>query len=355
MSLQWYVPFTKIFFVNISNFYAVRKIANIKTKEKLINDILMIGLCLIMGFLYTIIRMKGSALIAYPIYYSMFSIIYSMSSNSMQKGIVISLLANAVTIVSMLLASILNFVVMKIFNLNLNEYNIIEYITIGSIQLLFTYLFFKIKRFKDGFTFLDSNKFFMIIGIIISIILIIFTILIGRNMEDSTINNICTLIIILGGVAMFDWIKKSITKYYKEKMKERTVEIQQEQIKQQDEEIKNLQTELADVLQINHKYSHRISAMEKAVTKLGTKLQANEEFADEYGDILSSIKKLSKEYKEEVASVIKETKLPKTNIFSIDNLLEYMKQESEKDKIDFKLNLDFDINEILETKIPQTS
>ena len=31
-----------------------------------------------------------------------------------------------------------------------------------------------------------------------------------------------------------------------------------------------------------------------------------------------------------------------------------MKQESEKDKIDFKLNLDFDINEILETKIPQS-
>ena len=64
--------------------------------------------------------------------------------------------------------------------------------------------------------------------------------------------------------------------------------------------------------------------------------------------------KTVKEYKEEVASVIKETKLPKTNIFSIDNLLEYMKQESEKDKIDFKLNLDFDINEILETKIPQS-
>lgn len=153
---------------------------------------------------------------------------------------------------------------------------------------------------------------------------------------------------------MIYWIKKSITKYYKEKMKERTVEIQQEQIKQQDEKIKDLQTELADVLQINHKYSHRISAMEKAVTKLGTKLQANEEFAEECGDILSSIKKISKEYKEEVASVIKETKLPKTNIFSIDNLLEYMKQESEKDKIDFELNLDFDISEILETKIPQS-
>ena len=43
MSLQWYVPFTKIFFVNISNFYAVRKIANIKTKEKYFNDWTMLN------------------------------------------------------------------------------------------------------------------------------------------------------------------------------------------------------------------------------------------------------------------------------------------------------------------------
>lgn len=31
-----------------------------------------------------------------------------------------------------------------------------------------------------------------------------------------------------------------------------------------------------------------------------------------------------------------------------------MKQESEKDKIDFELNLDFDVSESLETKIPQS-
>lgn len=190
------------------------------------------------------------------------------------------------------------------------------------------------------------------IGILVSSIIIAISLVLSTY--SRTTSKILIAILILGGILMIYWIKKSITKYYKEKMKERTVEIQQEQIKQQDERIKDLQTELADVLQINHKYSHRISAMEKTVTKLGTKLQANEEFAEEYGDILSSIKKLSKEYKEEVASVIKETKLPKTNIFSIDNLLEYMKQESEKDKIDFKLNLDFDINEILETKIPQS-
>lgn len=355
MSLPWYISFIKMIFICISNYYAIDKIMNTKVKEKILEKLI---LCIFWGLIYSIMRKETGVLLAYLIYYLAFSIIYSIFFNiSMMRGIVISSIANTITIICIFLASILNFLLMKILQMDLNKYNILEYIIIGVIQTELTVLFFRIKRFKNGLQFLhnrDYNAKINIIGIAISSMTIISFTVYGfcNNYSLKTFLLIC---LFFGGILMIYWIKKSITKYYKEKMKERTVEIQQEQIKQQDEKIKNLQTELADVLQINHKYSHRISAMEKVVTKLGTKLQANEEFAEEYGDILSSIKKLSKEYKEEVASVIKETKLPKTNIFSIDNLLEYMKQESEKDKIDFKLNLDFDINEILETKIPQNS
>lgn len=354
MSLPWYIPLIKIFFVNISNSYTVSKITNAKLRKKTVN-ILILLLCLLVGLIYALIRIKTNILVAGSIYYFTFTIIYLIFSNtSIAKAVMVSLISNAMTIICMLLSTIINFALLKIFKLNLDEYNIIEYIVIGIMQNLLIYFFFRIKRFKDGFTFLkNNNNDFAKEGSILGAIFIILAILTGRETEDIVLFTICNLAIILGGILMIYWIKKSITKYYKEKMKERTVEIQQEQIKQQDEKIKDLQTELADVLQINHKYSHRISAMEKAVIKLGTKLQTNEEFAEEYGDILSSIKKLSKEYKEEVASVIKETKLPKTNIFSTDNLLEYMKQEAEKDKISFELKIDFDINEILETKIPQ--
>lgn len=326
MSLPWYIPLIKIFFVNVSNSYTVSKITNAKPRKKTVN-ILILLLCLLVGFIYALIRIKTNILVAGSIYYFTFIIIYLIFSNtSIVKAVMVSLISNAMTIICMLLSTIINFALLKIFKLNLDEYNIIEYIVIGIMQNLLIYFFFRIKRFKNGFTFLkNNNNDFAKEGSILGTIFIILAILTGRETEDIVLFTICNLAIILGGILMIYWIKKSITKYYKEKMKERTVEIQQEQIKQQDEKIKNLQTELADVLQINHKYSHRISAMEKAVTKLGTKLQANEEFAEEYGDILSSIKKLSKEYKEEVASVIKETKLPKTNIFSIDNLLEYMK------------------------------
>lgn len=350
MSLPWYIPLTKIFFMSISNYYTVTKITNKKIESKL----LLLVLCLFAGIIYTLIRSQTTIILAYPIYYIMFSIIYSIfSSTKIQRGMFLSAITNAMSIIAMIFASIVNYLFMKINKLNLTKQNVIEYIIIGIIQFMLIYLFFRIKRFKYGFTFINNeitNNRLKIIGLVISIIILI-TYTIYFVYSNVKIGTIFFILFIIGAFLMIYWIKKSITKYYKEKMKERTVEIQQEQIKEKDETIKNLESELANLLEINHKYNHRLSAMEKAVTKLGYRLQANEEFAEEYADILDSLNELSKEYKEEVASISKESKLPKTNIFSIDNLLEYMKLEAEKSKIGFELKVNFDINEIIENKI----
>ncbi len=346
----------KMFFINICSNYTMIKINNYRNIT-LLQKCLLLMMDILFAVVYLILRQRLEILIAFIFCYFLYSLAISLTVNTnILHGLVSNIISVSFSLIAMFVSTIINFIIYKLMFFDITIETIIEYVTIGIIQFLLIYLFFKIERFKYGFSFLQGKETMnkentSKIGILVSSIIIAISLVLSTY--SRTTSKILIAILILGGILMIYWIKKSITKYYKEKMKERTVEIQQEQIKQQDERIKDLQTELADVLQINHKYSHRISAMEKAVTKLGTKLQANEEFAEEYGDILSSIKKLSKEYKEEVASVIKETKLPKTNIFSIDNLLEYMKQKSEKDKIDFKLNLDFDINEILETKIPQ--
>lgn len=347
----------KMFFINICSNYTMIKINNYRNIT-LLQKCLLLMMDILFAVVYLILRQRLEILIAFIFCYFLYSLAISLTVNTnILHGLVSNIISVSFSLIAMFVSTIINFIIYKLMFFDITIETIIEYVTIGIIQFLLIYLFFKIERFKYGFSFLQGKETMnkentSKIGILVSSIIIAISLVLSTY--SRTTSKILIAILILGGILMIYWIKKSITKYYKEKMKERTVEIQQEQIKQQDEKIKNLQTELADVLQINLKYSHRISAMEKAVTKLGTKLQANEKFAEEYGDILSSIKKLSKEYKEEVASVIKETKLPKTNIFSIDNLLEYMKQESEKDKIDFKLNLDFDINEILETKIPQS-
>ncbi len=347
----------KMFFINICSNYTMIKINNYRNIT-LLQKCLLLMMDILFAVVYLILRQRLEILIAFIFCYFLYSLAISLTVNTnILHGLVSDIISVSFSLIAMFVSTIINFIIYKLMLFDITIETIIEYVTIGIIQFLLIYLFFKIKRFKYGFSFLQEKETMnkentSKIGILVSSIIIAISLVLSTY--SRTTSKILIAILIIGGILMIYWIKKSITKYYKEKMKERTVEIQQEQIKQQDEKIKDLQTELADVLQINHKYSHRISAMEKAVTKLGTKLQANEEFAEECGDILSSIKKLSKEYKEEVASVIKETKLPKTNIFSIDNLLEYMKQESEKDKIDFELNLDFDISEILETKIPQS-
>lgn len=356
MEISWYLPFTKVFFMNICIIYTYFRMQNKKVNS--IKHVFML-LCfnIFMTVIYCFLKNNLKKPFIYLIYYSIFMISFFIIMKERKPyAFTLISISMSISLLSICISTSIAFIIFKMLRFSLDSEKLVEYVVIGTIQFSLIFLFFRIKRFKDGLQFLNGSNYNNILnymGIGISAATIVTCGIYGLH-SDYSLKTFLLILLIAGGILMIYWIKKSITKYYKEKMKERTVEIQQEQIKQQDEKIKNLQTELADVLQINHKYSHRISAMEKAVTKLGTKLQANEEFAEEYGDILSSIKKLSKEYKEEVASVIKETKLPKTNIFSIDNLLEYMKQESEKDKIDFKLNLDFDINEILETKIPQS-
>lgn len=358
MFVEFCITFIKIILFNSCSSLAFLKMKGQKVEnytKKTIATILNIIIALGYAALYNIASLQKynvpiANFICYLIYMASFSIIIN---NNVMNNITPIAISITISYINLFLTTMISFLVLKVLTLDITKNTIIEYFIIGLFQVLLAYLFFKIKRFKNGFAFLKNDKLNRkVTSIIISVIILSISIILGLH-YNAWIETFLIIGIAVGGILMLYWIKKSITKYYKEKMKERTVEIQQEQIKQQDEKIKDLQTELADVLQINHKYSHRISAMEKAVTKLGTKLQANEEFAEEYGDILSSIKKLSKEYKEEVASVIKETKLPKTNIFSTDNLLEYMKQEAEKDKISFELKIDFDINEILETKIPQ--
>ena len=279
--------------------------------------------------------------------------IYLIIESEKVVYIVPVILSITMSYISLFISTIMNFFIWRNLPIDISKNTIFEYITIGVVQVLLVYLFFNIKRFKYGFSFLkekkgnNTNKF----GVVIELAIIIISLLLSSY--SRTVSKILAIILSLGGIAMFEWIKKSITKYYKEKMKDRTVEIQQEQIKEKDKKIDDLQTELSKVLEINHKYNHRLSAMERAVIKLENEMQANTEFAEEYGDILDSLSELSKEYKAEIESINKTNKLPKTNIFSIDNLLDYMRQEAEKSKIEFKLQIEFDIKEIIENKIPK--
>lgn len=202
MSLPWYISFIKMIFICISNYYAIDKIMNTKVKEKILEKLI---LCIFWGLIYSIMRKETGVLLAYLIYYLAFSIIYSIFFNiSMMRGIVISSIANTITIICIFLASILNFLLMKILQMDLNKYNILEYIIIGVIQTELTVSFFRIKRFKNGLQFLhnrDYNAKINIIGIAISSMTIISFTVYGfcNNYSLKTFLLIC---LFFGGILM---------------------------------------------------------------------------------------------------------------------------------------------------------
>ena len=131
-------------------------------------------------------------------------------------------------------------------------------------------------------------------------------------------------------------------------MKDRTVEYLNEQLQEKDKIIENLKTDLDKTLKINHKYNHRISAMERAIVKA----KFNEEFAEENNEIINLVKELAKDYKNETFEA--DSKLPKTNIFSIDNILEYMANKAKNDNIEFQVDVKCNIKDLITNIVNQS-
>lgn len=349
------MAFIKTFFMNICIAISFLKIKGYKKLNKR-NAITLILVNIIVGMLYAIIHENANIpiphiftnLICYTVY---LLIVIVLIDEMDRRFFLVMLMAMCFSFTAFFLASSILFFItrLQLFKKIINS--IIEFFMAGFFQIILIYFFFKIKRFKDGISFLKeekNSKNINIISIILSIIIIIS--IVFTTSKYRFIDLSLLLAFPLGIVLIIYLIKKYITEYYKSKMKDKTVEILTEQIKEKDKIIDELSTELAATLKINHKYNYRISAAEKAISKLNF----NEEFASENADIIELVNELSKNYKNELSLIEKQGILPKTEVFGIDNMLEYMNNEAKKNNISFEVEVNCNIKDIIENSIKQS-
>lgn len=262
----------------------------------------------------------------------------------------------SISIISMIIGSI----VLRLLISNITVNNIIGLIIIILLDVILINLLFKIKRFKNGFSFLSNNKKLDNIGII-GMFLISFAIFTYAVLEKCYNELICTvlvIILIVEFICMIIWIKRKITKFYKQKLKEQTIESLENEIKEKDKLISKISEENKVIATINHKYSNRINALEKFSNKILTLPELSEklntEFGEEFLEFKKQVKEISKEYSKEVEEKLQHENITtKTGIFGIDNLLEYMNSEAIKSNINFNVKINENINELIETEIPQ--
>ncbi len=350
---------TKIFFINVYTYIVFTKLINYKeNNNRKIVFILIISI--IESILGTILIKRFPKIIITTMVYLFHSLAISqLTKNKLKFSIIVTFISFAITylvyIISVALVAIILMLIEPDFPIN----SIYSLMLIICVEILLINRIFRIKRLKNGITFLKDNKKLNNIGIIgfafIGITIIIYSIV--SNTSEWQSGTYLFLGIVIESICMFIWIKQKITKYYKQKLKEKTIEELENEIKEKDKEIKNILEENQRIATINHKYSNRIKALEGFSNKVMSKPEIVEnmkvEFGDEFLNFEKQVQKLSKEYTMEMEKNI-ENKIPKTGIFGIDNILEYMNQEATKINIKFNVKINGNINYMIENIVEQS-
>lgn len=345
--------------INLITYFVFIKLLNYKNSNFKSNVIMV--MCSIveavsLTYLLKVITSLPSIIIIYCIQGINMSLITKIK---VKKSVIVTFISLSIVYLIYIMSIVPISIIMKLINKNILKENIIIPILAFIMEYVILHFLFKMKRFKNGIPFLKNEEKVNNIGIIgvifIGIVLIIYSII-----PNTTHTRYIFVGLSIEAICLFIWIKKKITKYYKQKLKEQTVADLQNEIKEKDNKISEILEENKAIATINHKYSSRIKALEEFSSKIVSKPELVEkmktEFGEDYTAFAAQIKRISQEYSNEMKTkVTKENAIPKTGIFGIDTLLEHMSTEATKSNISLDVKINASLNYMVENIISESA
>lgn len=340
--------FVKMFILTLLSFFIYIKVTNYKDNS-IYKTILAVFSSINIAILYIGLIQYFETFSVIILLYFLYGVIINFLSGE-RKGyykIISYIISCVIAYVIYLIATIISGVLVWFIAQKGESRNPISLIIIPCVAILLTFFIFRIKRFKNGFNFLEYssiNKDITIFTILFGGI-VIFLYVLCQNNNEFIFNLLLIIESIFIAYWLVFWIKKQITKNYKNRMRDRTIEMQKAEIDEQARVMEELKEENLKLASAIHKYNKKFSALEFAMKNLET----STEFANEISVILEETKEASKNFAKEVETKI--NKLPLTNNVGIDNMFKYMQNEARKNNINFDLKLNTSINPLLETII----
>lgn len=347
------VNYIKVFIINICVYYSFIKISN--NKEKSLKNIIIVSLVnIIMLLLYIPIKINVDGILPFILMYIVYTIAISIvTKNKIGYTMIISMLAYSIVAICHTIAVVIQFVPYKMLYKLFNKENLyLSLVIITLILFVLIYGFFKIKRFRNGFSFLNSklnNEITDIIMLNIStIILIIYCLL--ENYQLALKKDLFIVFFIIGFM-MFFTIQKMLTMYYKQKLLTDTMEEYKLELVEKQKEIDKLKEEKKNVSKITHEFYNRQKALELLV---GSNMEIG--VIEKEGispNVLKMIESLTNEYSQRFENIKDLPKLELTEIPEIDNMFKYMQSECYKNNIEFKLKVVGNIYTLINNVIPK--
>ena len=328
----------KTYFISIFTYYIALKSINRKITYKFyIIPIVMITVSVVCG----IIKYNADSFYSIICLDILLAIIFSkFSKNDMAYSLLIITISLSINYIFLFIATVLMFLPNVIIKVQ-NDYINLTFIIM--LYLIIIYAFSKIKKFKQGFSFLKNkleDGYFSLIVLNISAIILFFIIVLSNYKVEIT--GKLGLGLSIFSIVMFITIKTSLQLYYKQKLLVKELNETKEELEKKKQEVEQLEKENLNFSKTSHSIAHRQKALEYKLNELMMK----NEIASEI-DIKDRINNISKELFNETITI----ELSKTDIPEIDAMLKYMQSECIKNKIDFQVQLSGNIYHMINNYI----
>ena len=365
----------KLIIISIFSYNTFFKIINKKEKityKKVIIYMIIIAISILCGM----IKYFLNSWICILMLVILISLILSKENNvNIFYSSIIFIISLGINYIIFLIATAISFLPVAIFNIK-DRY--INFMLISLIYIIFLYFANRIRRFKNGFIFLQKevgNESIDIMMLSISAIIIFSNIMLSYYNLFFTANTLIALT--LFAIIMFITIQKSSQIYYKQKLLVQELEETKNELEKKNKEIKELEQENLNFSKTSHTLAHKQKALEYKLNQLINQSAKNEPTknntnasrednithqankpenieTEQIQDIRERLAEISKDlYQNE-----KSTRLAQTGIKRIDDMLEYMQSESEKQNIKLELQITGNIhhmtNKIIEEKDLET-
>jgi signal transduction histidine kinase len=217
-----------------------------------------------------------------------------------------------------------------------NAFNLLFYSLVSAVQLILSFLFFRIRRFRNGFPFL-LKRFAVVAALIISgVVMVLITWANSAGMaEDASAVPLFFSGLLIIGIGIYIWIKRGIRMFYRKNQEKRSIEILERELAEQKEENRRLAEQNNTLRVTDHKNRQRLAALERATFLMSGGMEASEELAVTIEDI----KRLARDYQSDVGQLEGKSDLPSTKIKMLDSIFEDFAARLMSDNIDFKLKV----------------
>lgn len=332
-NINTYVNFIRTIVIIECTYYVFRKIINVKLKDIRAKDkVIIIISTLIVAFIVCNIKYKVN-------YYRIFievllicivnrfiyktEIYYSFLLTTISFGINYS-----IYMLSVIIAFIPN-AIFKIQN---------DYIGLLMILVIYTLLInriFKLKRLKYGISLLNGklqDSYFSYWIFNLCFMSLMFAIIFQEIALFDIVNIGTGLLLLIAFV--FITIKESIKLYYKQNLLIKDLESTKKELSEKNEELAKLEKENLEFSKTSHSLAHRQKALEYKLNKL-----INGDKATPQDTTKEELKKELEDISKDIYKKPSDIEIEKTGIDKIDNMLEYMKSECDKNNIEFNLQI----------------